>query len=70
MFVWCMIAVMMDCGMGKEVLCEADTSVKGKVIRKDEHFYLVDFSEYAKKQDYKGLTNPKMVEKYKCMEDK
>ncbi len=70
MFVWCMITVMMDCGLGKNVLCAADTSVKGKVLRINEDYYLVDFSDYAKKQGYEDLVNPKMVEKNICMEDK
>lgn len=70
MFVWCLITVMTTCGLGPNVLCEGTTAVRGKVKTTNDTFYLVDFSEYAKKQDYVGLNTPKMVEKYKCMEDK
>lgn len=70
MFVWCMMAVVMDCGMSdQDAYCQQETSVKGKVLRTTQDFYLVDFSEYAKKQGYKELTNPKMIEKDICIKE-
>ena len=69
--VWCMMNVVLDCGLGPNGGCMAETAVKGKVVTKNDNFYLVDFSEYAKKQGYIGTwSEPKLIDEEKCIEDK
>jgi hypothetical protein len=63
-----MMVVVIDCG---GVNCMVDTAVKGKVLNKTSELYLVDFSDYAKKQGYIGdWSEPKPVDEEKCIEDK
>jgi len=66
MIVWCYINVTADCN--KNVCNRVETAVLGTVVDKYEDNLLVDFSEYASKQGYKGLSLPMLVNKDLCME--
>jgi hypothetical protein len=63
--VWCMLTITLN---GEVV----ETAVKGKVkAYQNPDILFVDFSEYAKKQQYEGnWTELKEVNKDICIEDK
>lgn len=69
MLVWCtMIVTTVNC-----LLCNAEsveTAVQGKIISENDHSYLVDFSEYAKKHEYEGDYSHRIVEKFNCVKEK
>ena len=63
MVLTCMIAVI----LGGEVV---DTAATGKVKEDNVHTYVMDFSEYAKKQGYEGEYRYVIVDKDNCIEAK
>ena len=66
--VWCMMTVALNCGLGEKAPCLAETAVKGRLIQSTIEWYLVDFSEYAKKQKYQGnWSEIKMIDPDKCI---
>jgi hypothetical protein len=46
-----------------------ETALRGRVIEEQEEHYLVDFSKYAREQEYNGNFYLIKVEKYKCLGD-
>lgn len=62
MLLWCLVSIMLD---GSQV----ETSVKGKMMHEAESFYILDFSEYAKKQGYEGDYSSFTVNKDYCTKD-
>jgi hypothetical protein len=63
MIIWCAMIVLFGDGVFYE------TATKGKVIMDKGQSYVVDFSEYAKKQGYKGNYSFVTIEKYLCLEE-
>lgn len=66
MTVWCTIIVTLGVTSGL-MPDDFETAAKGKVLQETGSHYLVDFSEYAKKQKYIGNYNNKLVDKDKCL---
>lgn len=61
--VWCTLSVVIG-GFFHE------TAAKGKVKQETGISYLVDFSDYAKKQGYEGDYSNYTVKKENCLEEK
>lgn len=68
LIVWCTINVVIIC-IGTSVTCISETAAKGKVISENEQQYLVDFSEYAIKQEYQGDYSHRFINKDNCVKD-
>lgn len=65
MVVWCMLIISISEG-GETV--QAETALKGRVIKKEDPLYFVDFSEYALEKGYLGKWDkPVEVNKDNCV---
>ena len=67
MIVWCTVFVVI---IGHGLPFQAETAAKGVVKHETGTHYVVDFSEYAKKQNYSGDYSNYTVNKDNCLEDK
>lgn len=71
MTVWCSIFVLIHCVNFNDnsARCLHETAAKGYVIGEMPTQYMVDFSEYAKKQGYVGDYSGKMINKDNCVKN-
>lgn len=71
MFVWCMLMISLTDDCTKTSCSIQETAVRGIVIQETTESYLIDFSEYAKKQGYIGNWSMlRTVSKNVCVEGK
>lgn len=61
--VWCLITVTLQ-GSKEE------TAAKGKVIFESSSYYVIDFLQYARQQQYEGAYYNYTVDKDKCSTEK
>lgn len=64
------MTVLIECFGPGQPLCSNETAVKGEVLSQTSKTYMIDASEYAKKQKYVGDWSIKLVDKDLCVPEK